>query len=165
MILELKKASKDDIGLIRSMAEIAFPDTYKAILTPEQMAYMMDMMYSQDSLNSQMDSGHVYFIAYSGETPCGYISVERQGDKLFHLQKIYVMPDWQGKGVGGFMFAGAVKYVKSVQPEKCTIELNVNRSNKALEFYKHMGMKKVREGDFNIGGGFYMNDYIMSLEV
>ncbi len=165
MFLELKKATLEDIPLIHSMAAVAFPDAYKDILTPEQTEYMMDMMYSERNLRQQMESGHVYFIAYSGETPCGYVSVERQGDKLFHLQKIYVMPEWRGKGVGGFMFAGAVKHVKFLQPEKCTIELNVNRNNKALEFYKHLGMQKVRQGDFDIGGGFYMNDYIMSLEV
>ena len=41
------------------------------------------------------------------------------------------------------------------------MELNVNRNNKALEFYKKMGMHIAESGDFNIGGGFYMNDYIM----
>ena len=41
------------------------------------------------------------------------------------------------------------------------MELNVNRNNKALQFYQHMGMRKLREGDFPIGNGYYMNDYII----
>ncbi len=45
------------------------------------------------------------------------------------------------------------------------MELNVNRNNPALGFYEHMGMKKVREGDFPIGNGYYMNDYIMGLDI
>jgi len=45
------------------------------------------------------------------------------------------------------------------------MELNVNRNNKALHFYEHKGMKKLREGDFPIGNGYYMNDYIMGLEL
>ena len=36
---------------------------------------------------------------------------------------------------------------------------------KAVKFYERMGMRKLREGDFEIGGGFYMNDYIMGLEI
>ena len=44
-------------------------------------------------------------------------------------------------------------------------ELNVNRHNKALDFYKKMGMSIDRSGDFDIGGGFYMNDYIMRKEL
>ena len=45
------------------------------------------------------------------------------------------------------------------------MELNVNRNNKALQFYEHMGMRKLREGDFPIGNGYYMNDYIMGLDI
>ena len=45
------------------------------------------------------------------------------------------------------------------------IELNVNRQNLALGFYRRMGMRIDREGDFDIGNGFYMNDYIMRLEL
>ena len=59
----------------------------------------------------------------------------------------------------------AVKYIKEIHPEPCMLELNVNRNNKALHFYEHMGMKKLREGDFPIGNGYYMNDYIMGKEI
>ena len=44
-------------------------------------------------------------------------------------------------------------------------ELNVNRNNKALQFYEYMGMRKLRKGDFPIGNGYYMNDYIMGLDI
>ena len=30
---------------------------------------------------------------------------------------------------------------------------------------KHMGMHKASQGDFPIGNDYYMNDYIMTLEV
>ena len=45
------------------------------------------------------------------------------------------------------------------------MELNVNRNNKALDFYYRMGMRKDRQGDFDIGNGFFMNDYIMVLDI
>ena len=35
----------------------------------------------------------------------------------------------------------------------------------AVDFYEHMGMHKDRTGDFPIGNGFYMNDYIMAKEI
>ena len=43
--------------------------------------------------------------------------------------------------------------------------LTLNRRNPALHFYERMGMRCLREGDFPIGGGFYMNDYIMGLDI
>ena len=45
------------------------------------------------------------------------------------------------------------------------MELNVNRENRAIRFYEHMGMHKARQGDFSIGNGYFMNDYIMSMEL
>lgn len=69
-----RKASVEDCGLIREMACVAFPDTYKTILSPEQLDYMMEWMYSPENLRRQMAEGHVYYIAYKDGTPCGYLS-------------------------------------------------------------------------------------------
>ena len=40
-------------------------------------------------------------------------SVERQGPDLFHLQKIYVLPRYQGIGAGAALFRHAVAYIRS----------------------------------------------------
>ena len=45
------------------------------------------------------------------------------------------------------------------------LELNVNRNNSAVGFYQHLGLKILRQGDFHIGNGFYMNDYIMGIDI
>ena len=74
----------------------------------------------------QLDDGHVYHIAYDGIHPCGYFSVQpdgvdKDGTLIYHLQKIYILPSEQGKGLGRVLFQSAV--------------------------------------------GFYMNDYIMGLDI
>ena len=75
--IAIRRASPDDIPLIQSLAEVAFRDTYRDILSPGQMDYMMEWMYSESSLQRQMgQDGHVYFIAQSGGEPCGYVSVQ-----------------------------------------------------------------------------------------
>ena len=63
------------------------------------------------------------------------------------------------------MFEHVVKYIKEIHPTPCVMELNVNRDNKAVTFYEHMGMHKDRQGDFPIGNGFFMNDYIMAMDL
>lgn len=164
--ITIRKAGIDDCGLINQMAGEVFPATYQEILSPEQLDYMMDWMYSPENIRKQMEEeGHVYFIAYEGDEPCGYVSVQQQEENVFHLQKIYVLPHFQGAHCGSFLFREAVRYIKEVHPEPCLMELNVNRNNKALLFYERMGMRKLREGDFPIGNGYYMNDYIMGLDI
>ena len=90
----IRKATPSDILLIREMAWKTFPATYSEILSREQTDYMMEWMYSPESLRDQMErQGHVYYIACEDNEPAGYVSVQRQGPGLFHLQKIYVLPD------------------------------------------------------------------------
>ena len=162
----IRKATTDDCALIRKLAQQVFPVTYRNILTSEQIDYMMDWMYSEANIRKQMEEeGHVYLLAYEECEAAGYVSVRPDGEDLFHLEKIYVLPYFQGAHCGSFLFREAIKYIKSLHPEPCLMELNVNRHNKALQFYEHMGMKKMREGDFPIGNGFYMNDYIMGIEI
>lgn len=164
-MFEIRKATKDDCPQIRQLAEQIFPATYREIISQEQIDFMMDWMYSISNLNKQMDDGHIYFLAYRETAPVGYVSVEQQDKDLFHLQKIYVLGSEQGTGCGKFLFTEAVKYIKAVHPAPCTMELNVNRENRAIRFYEHMGMHKARQGDFSIGNGYFMNDYIMSMEL
>lgn len=163
--LAIRRADENDVESIRRLAGEAFPATYREILSPGQLAYMMRWMYSPESLVGQMRDGHVYFIASCDGEPCGYLSVERQGEALFHLQKIYVLPRFQGRGAGAFLFRHAVAYARSVHPGPSRLELHVNRRNRAVDFYGRMGMRLLREGDFPIGDGYYMNDYILGLDI
>lgn len=165
-MVTIRKATVRDIPLINELAWKAFPATYREILTQEQIEYMMDWMYSPESLHKQMEvEGHVYYIAYSDVEAAGYVSVRREEEALFHLEKIYVLPHFQKEHLGRKLFEQAVAAVKEMYPGSCRMELNVNRNNPALGFYEHMGMEKVREGDFPIGNGFYMNDYIMGISI
>jgi len=162
----IRKATLEDIEMINRLAWIVFPHTYKEILSPEQMEYMMDWMYSPENLHKQMtEDGHIYFLAFEGNEPAGYLSIQPEGEHTYHLQKIYVLPSFQGKKLGKLLFEQAIKAIKELHPEPCQMRLNVNRQNKALTFYEKMGMKKVDEGDFHIGNGYYMNDYIMGLDI
>jgi len=167
----IRFADMDDIPLIRSLADISFRDTYRQILSPEQLEFMMDWMYSESSLQTQMNrDGHVFFIAQIDGEPVGYVSVQKEDSQdeekeLFHLQKLYILPSFKGQGIGKAMFDYVSDYVRNICPLSCQLRLNVNRNNPAVEFYKKMGMTKILEGDFPIGKGFYMNDYIMAKDL
>ena len=61
----IKKATLADIEVIRTLAAQTFLATYQHILTPEQIDYMIDWMYSSESLRNQMEKEHhIYYIAY-----------------------------------------------------------------------------------------------------
>ena len=120
----IRIATTKDIPLIQQLAEQVFPETYKNIITPEQCRYMMDMMYSEESLRRQMtEEGHVYqLLSVDGEA-AGYVSVQPIESDLYELQKIYVLPRFQGRHLGRTLFDAAVALVKKLHPEPCRIFL------------------------------------------
>lgn len=94
----IRKATVADCELIHKMAKEVFPATYKEILSPEQLDYMMDWMYAPSNVRKQMEEeGHVYSIAYKENEPCGYVSIQQQEKDVFHLQKIYVLPRFRAR--------------------------------------------------------------------
>jgi diamine N-acetyltransferase len=166
-MITIQQATTENIDLIREIAEKTWFVTYREILSREQLDYMFDMMYSAESIKQQMTIlNHTFFIAWLQNKPLGYVSVEKQQENLFHLHKLYVLPESQGKGVGEILIKKAFAFAKDHSKSKeCALELNMNRNNKALDFYKRMGMHICDEGDFDIGNGYFMNDYIFRIDL
>ena len=165
-----RRATTDDIELIRSIAKVAFPATYSTIISAEQIDYMMEWMYSAKKLQQEISGNITYLLAEVDGRTVGYLSfgpdegtaAPGQG-RLFHLHKIYLLPEAQGGGNGKRLFMAGEREMRLAGAT--AFELNVNRGNPALGFYRHLGMQLSRSGDFDIGGGFFMNDHIMRKEL
>ncbi len=126
------------------MACVAFPDTYKTILSPEQLDYMMEWMYSPENLRRQMAEGHVYYIAYKDGTPCGYLSCPAEAEDLDTLEKNPTSCHDSRVCTRGFLFRKAIEHIKQLHPAPCRMELHVNRHNKAVKFYERMDAQIAR---------------------
>ena len=75
------------------------------------------------------------------------------------LQKIYVLPEKQGLGLGKTLLNFAIDFGKKQGMRH--LSLQVNRYNKAVDFYLHAGFEIIDEQDFDIGNGYFMNDFVM----
>ena len=161
-----RRATTDDIELIRSIAKVAFPATYSTIISAEQIDYMMEWMYSAKKLQQEISGNITYLLAEVDGRTVGYLSFgpdEGSHSRLFHLHKIYRLPEAQGGGNGKRLFMAGEREMRLAGAT--AFELNVNRGNPALGFYRHLGMQLSRSGDFDIGSGFFMNDHIMRKEL
>ncbi len=170
--LVIRRIRPEETERVRSLAEVAFRETYQTILSPEQIDYMMEWMYSEESLRSQMtEKENAFYVLAVDGLDAGYMSIERHknppadldGYAVFNLQKLYIVPEYQGLGGGREMLGFAEEQMRSLAgpSARAVYELNVNRYNSAVEFYKRNGLEINREGDFAIGNGYFMNDYIM----
>ena len=164
-VIYLKKAKEKDLNIIRELAYQIWPSTYHAYLSQEQIDYMLDKMYNQTILIQQLKNGHVFIIAQETKRDIGFaeFSVLNPKEQIYKLHKLYVLPQLQGKGAGTLLVNEAVNLVK--KKGATAIQLNVNRNNKAKDFYEKLGFKIKEIIDLDVGNGFFMNDYVMELAV
>lgn len=158
-MVTIENGRKEDIGLIQHLASKIWAPTYREILSSEQLEYMFEMMYSSEALQRQMEEGQHFLICYDDEVPLAFASFQSMGGDKVKIHKLYVLPEAQGKGLGRVLLNEVATHAKAAGIPKIT--LNVNRYNKAFEFYIKEGFYKAGEEDINIGNGYLMEDYIM----
>ncbi|MBP7939911.1 MAG: GNAT family N-acetyltransferase [Sediminibacterium sp.] len=171
---EIRIANLEDRALIRSISERTWPSTYGHIISQEQIDFMLDWMYSDSSLAAQFTKGHQFFIACLNGSDIGFCSVsedevdhetdnttKKTQQKAFKLNKLYVLPTAQGTGSGKALLEKAIEVAKNAGTE--SIFLQVNKHNNAYTFYLKNGFVKEAEFKFDIGNGFFMDDYVMRL--
>ena len=125
---------------------------------------MIDMMYSPASLQKQMEEDDCTFIiVYNENEPVGFASFNESEPAIWKLNKIYVLQSQQGKGTGKFMINYIISDIKSKAAK--ALQLQVNRNNKAKNFYEKLGFEVIKTADFEIGNGYFMNDYVMELSL
>ena len=157
----VKKAAIEDIPLIRELTYAIWPQTYSNLLSKEQVDYMLEMMYSPASLQKQMENGSTFIIVYDDKLPVGFAAYKPIDALTCKLDKIYILPSQQRKGMGKFIINYIVDEIKPKHAK--ALQLQVNRQNKAKYFYEKLGFIIIDTADFDIGNGFFMNDYVMEL--
>jgi len=161
-MIVVKKVGVEAIPLIKNLANIIWPATYSELITPQQVDYMMELSYSSSSLQKQMSTGHQFIMAFDEDKPVAFASYSAKENTpaVYKLHKIYILPNQQGKGIGKQL----ISHIKHDIDPVTSLQLNVNRNNKALQFYQKIGFKIIAEEDIGIGNEFYMNDYVMQLQ-
>lgn len=163
--MEIKKAIIDDIEAIQQLAAQIWPVAYKDILKKEQLAYMLQNFYSVDALKEQMlTKGHQFYLLINEhKEKIGFASVSKEDEFTFKLQKLYILPGQQGKQYGKKLLNSLIEF--STESGGKSLILNVNRYNNARFFYEKCGFHIIEEIDIAIGNNYFMNDYVMKLNL
>lgn len=157
--MEIRTASDQDIPMISELAEIIWWPSYKNIISDEQISFMLNDMYSAESLKEQMDSGIEFILAERGDIPVAFAGFSLTEPEVYKLHKLYVLPSEQGKGTGKKL----ISHISVLARDRGgkILELNVNRANPALEFYKKAGFDIHQAVDISYNN-FVLNDYVMT---
>jgi len=161
-MISLIEATTADLPLIRQIAYKTWPPTYGHILSSAQLDFMLESFYSDDTLLKNMtEKGHYFLLLKENEDWMGFASYEHHynGTNITRLHKLYLLPEAQGKGAGKQLLEAVECAAR--QSHSVAVSLNVNRFNKAKEFYLKCGFEIVGEENLEIGHGYLMEDYKM----
>lgn len=168
----IRKATPEDVEIIREIAEKTWWVAYSPILEKEQISYMLGTIYSTENVTSQIKNNtQTYLLLIEPAHPAGgdnkpvafaAYSPREEAPEIYKLHKLYCLPETQGKGYGKILINEVMN--ETVEAGKHTLDLNVNRNNKAKSFYEKMGFQVAYEEDIPIGD-YWMNDYVMRKEL
>ena len=158
MEIKLIQASEGDLDTIAKLAKKIWNQYYTAIISQEQIDYMLTNMYSLDSLRSQInEKKHQFYFISSQNEAIGFISVHQESSSAWFINKFYIDQRIAKKGIGTAAFQQLIQLIRAQK-----ISLTVNRQNfKSINFYFKNGFKIDHAADFDIGNGFVMNDFVM----
>ena len=137
---------------------------YRGIITPEQIEYMLAERYKPGLIRQLLARGDLWLAAQAGTELVGFAHGHPLADGDYKLDKLYVDLDWQRQGIGGALLAGIAARARSRGHSR--LLLRVNRENRnAIDAYLKQGFSVATVVVENIGGGFVMDDYVMTKEL
>jgi diamine N-acetyltransferase len=138
---------------------------YPGIISEAQIDYMLKKMYDPERMRQDLAEGIAYDRLLLGNALAGFASYGASGQAAtFKLHKIYVHPRFHKHGLGRLLISAAQSAVRSKGGKR--LVLSVNKSNRlAIAAYLRWGFKIEEAVRVDIGGGFVMDDYVMSKEI
>ena len=163
MEIKLVKTKEEELSKITELAELIWKKYYIEIITMDQIEYMMNKFYSNDSLKTQILNGQIFYFVKIKTDVLGFVSLSKDDKGVYFIHKFYLMPDQHRKSLGTAVMQEIENEIKVTQEvNNYKIKLTVNRQNfKAINFYFKNGFTIESVEDFDIGESYLMNDFVM----
>lgn len=154
-VVTIVRAQEIDIPVLSKLCADTFRETFSHDNTEEEFQAFFDEAYNQDVLRNELaHSESETYLAYVDDVLAGYLKVnwgdaqtEYELENAFEVQRIYVLKEYHGQGVGRALFEKALRIAES--GGFAWAWLGVWEKNyKAQRFYKQYGFEKFGEHQF-----------------
>ncbi|KMK51862.1 GNAT family acetyltransferase [[Actinobacillus] muris] len=156
--MQIRPLNQHDLPALQAISRQTFHDTFADSNSAEDMQSYLAQHFSAEQLGKELSNlnTYFYFAEQQGE-PIGYLKLnlgeaqtERQTDNAVEIERIYVLKEWQGKGIGQTLYEFAVQQAKARTVD--FIWLGVWEHNRnALAFYQKNGFVPFGSHFFQLG--------------
>lgn len=158
MLIEVKECTVEDLQMLQKVSVETFRDTFQDQNTEEDLYNYLEKAYNTKQLTSELlnQQSEFYFV-FNGNDLAGYLKInineaqsETKGEDTLEIERIYVLPQFKGKGLGKILIQQAVERAQIHQ--KTNIWLGVwEHNHAALAFYKKLGFVQTGSHSFFMG--------------
>ena len=120
----------------------------------EYLEYTYDPVKLAKSIRKE---NNVYLLAFIEGEPVGFAKVKKhslneqiESPAQMELQKIYVLPEYQGKGVGSALLKEVKNIAREINPDYIWLDTHISNES-AIRFYEKNGFRKIGKYFFTIG--------------
>lgn len=163
MNIQILPLREQDIDDMLRLARAIWLAHYPAIITLEQIEYMLDQRYRTEIIRAQLGSSEHWWhqLRLDGEMVAFSACEVSEKPGEMKLDKLYVHHEMHRRGLGSLLLRNAQDVARQ---QGChTLYLQVNKHNtRAIDAYLRNGFKVREQAVFDIGGGFVMDDYVMA---
>jgi ribosomal protein S18 acetylase RimI-like enzyme len=149
--INIRNWTKEDFPIVKNILLTTWKNTY-TFIPEEDILTHFENFYSEDKLiEILIDPFSKGIIAEVNSVPAVWMKLfEDTINKKFFISSLYVLPEFQGYGLGKKLLNEAYKIASQKRYQK--IWLGVMKQNvKALEWYKNLGFVFDKEEPFQMG--------------
>ena len=148
-VIGYRTLKKSDVAEVQRAARKAWMNTYRETVPVTLINRFLSERYSDTSFEKVFQSiakGSAQFnLAIDGRKIVGYANV-RRGQRGWELYRIYLLPEYIGKGIGRRLLKLGEQFFKKKNARKYYVYV-YSRNKRALDFYSRNGFVRVKEKD------------------
>ena len=149
MNIRVRKADMYDVEMISLIGRISFSNAFGNVFNKCNLEEYIRKVYDPDAIALGFErENNVYFIAEINDRPVGFAKVKRfslndeiESGLQMQLEKIYVLPGFQKRGVGSALLKEVLELANEVDPDYLWLDVYAGNKN-AIRFYESNGFQK-----------------------
>lgn len=169
--ITIQKAGLNKVGQLQKIGKETFSEAFAAGNTKENLQQYLNESFSVEKLTAELKDQHAeFYFALLGNQVIGYLKInfgasqtELKEKNALEIERIYVLKEFYGKGVGQQLYNRAMEIARLRGVDY--VWLGVWEENtRAIRFYKKNGFVEFDKHLFRLGKD-EQTDIMMKLQV
>jgi ribosomal protein S18 acetylase RimI-like enzyme len=158
-IIKVQQADIAQAALIASIGKKSFRHAFEEYFeSRETLTGYLEFTYDPLKIaRSLKKENNIYLLAWVDGQPGGFAKIKKhslneliESPSQTELQKIYVLPAFQGRGVGSALMQHTRELADEINPDHIWLDAHVTNEG-AIRFYERNGFRKMGRRFFQIG--------------